>query len=537
MALNRKLDYPMDSGIHQNLFRVETMDLITIFLNFAGPWTLLAFLLWLHSIWNLKPYLLGRDLKGSALLALLGASVAFLSLKVDFKVLSDETNLLSVANMLAVFGKASNTEMWVQYYHQFQALDVAVPTRPLLFPLLTSILHGIFGMRETNPFVLNFLTLFFLLFLVLEWGKEFFAHYSRLIFFFGLMMNSVLLISATSAGYDLLSLLFGFIAFLCLKKYEGTGSSLHLRALFLSLVCFASVRYESILALPLVGLYLFVRERKIHWDLYVTVLILILPLFMQRYLTWGSFENPPGVPAFSLTHFVKYFPEFMSTFFVDIKGPYPIALHWLGLAGLLVFSKNFRPYQWLSLTFCLGLLVLFLSHHFGLAGHPTQARLFLSTSFALSLAGIYFLSGYQGRVDQNVILGLFAIFFFHHHHYSMRDPLISQLTMTREVRHIRSYLSSNHQDSDLYIYDRPGQLSALGKSTVSHLHFEANRVALVRNLKDGLYGRFIYLEKVPYGGDQKKSALVREGYRLEPLQEHQISPEEKLRISLLIPAP
>ncbi|MGL1255114.1 hypothetical protein ACSTLX_25640, partial [Vibrio parahaemolyticus] len=78
---------------------------------------------------------------------LLGAIVIFGSTHVGFKVLSDETNLLSVANMLAVFGKASNTEMWQWYYHTYHALDVSVPTRPILFPLLVSLVEMVVGVR------------------------------------------------------------------------------------------------------------------------------------------------------------------------------------------------------------------------------------------------------------------------------------------------------------------------------------------------------------------------------------------------------
>ena len=95
------------------------------FLNFAGPVTLLALLFWLNSLWAVfGPFhqLVVRHWR-SCLLALCGTGLIFLSTQIGFKVLSDETNLLSVANMLTIFGKASNTEMWQYYYHNYHALD------------------------------------------------------------------------------------------------------------------------------------------------------------------------------------------------------------------------------------------------------------------------------------------------------------------------------------------------------------------------------------------------------------------------------
>ena len=78
------------------------------FLNFAGPVTLVAVLLWAWSLWKvLGPLPSWREfnwkLWGGALI---GTLVVFLSTNVGLKVLSDETNLLSVANMLTIFGKA-----------------------------------------------------------------------------------------------------------------------------------------------------------------------------------------------------------------------------------------------------------------------------------------------------------------------------------------------------------------------------------------------------------------------------------------------
>jgi hypothetical protein len=511
--------------------------LITVFLNFAGPVTLAAFLLWAHSVWEtVRPRWQERkaEWRKSAAWALAGTLVAFLSTSVDFKVLSDETNLLSVANMLALFGKASNTEMWLYYYHTYHALDVSVPSRPILFPLLTALVHGLVGMRSWSPFVVNFACLFGLLFLAIEWGRVRLPAWGRALTWLALMMSPVLLIVSTSAGFDLSSLLFGFLAVLLLRR-SLAGGERETRALILTLVCFASVRYESIAALPLVvaGLWLADRKRPIPWDLYLTAVILVLPLFVQRYLTWGTFENPPDTPPFSLRHMAQHGPAFLHSFFVDGRGPYPILLHWLGLAGLLSLLRRPRLQELLPLAYGAFLLVLLLSHHFGLAGHPTQVRLFLPLSFALSLLGLVFLAKVASKLDFRALLALFAVLFVHHHQYSVHDPLTTQLTMTREVRHIRDFLAEEGKAGDLHVYERPGQLTALGRSSVNWNYFRDNKMALIENLRKKLYQRIIVIEHVRYGGPPEETSLSRDGYRLTPLREHQLTPDFRLRISRL----
>lgn len=512
--------------------------LITLFLNFAGPITLVGLLLWAHSLWELGRGEWAQKKKHwavSAGWALSAAIIAFASTSVDFKVLSDETNLLSVANMLALFGKASNTEMWTYYYHTYHALDVSVPSRPILFPLLTSLVHGIVGLKPWSPFVVNFICFAALVFLVVEWGRKTIPAFGRALSWLALMMSPVLLIVSTSAGFDLCSLLFAFLAFMLFGRYLENRDEKVLRALFLTLLCFASVRYESIVALPLVAgwLWVFDRKRPVPWDLYGTIGLLVLPLLVQRFLTWGSFENPTDVPAFSLQHAVRHLPDFFRSFFIDGRGPYPILLHWLGIVGIVFFLKSLPRERLLPMLYGFFLLILLLSHHFGFAGHPTQARLFLPLSFSLSLLGLFALSRLWSFLDGRALLGVFAVLFFHHHQYSVHDPLMTQLTMTREVRHLRDFVRDQGTMGDLHVYDRPGQLTALGLSAVSLHHFEANKASLIKNLKDKLYQRIIVIEKVKYDGPAEESGLVREGYRLYPLREHQLTPDERLRVSRL----
>lgn len=518
---------------------------ISGFLNFAGPITFLAFLFWMNSIYALfgpLPAYFRENWRPWGL-AFLGAAIVFASTKIDFKVLSDETNLLSVANMLTAFGKASNTEMWQYYYHSYHALDVSVPSRPLLFPVFTSVVQLAVGIRWWAPFVVNFISLWILFGLVLRWAEK--TVPSRLYplhtAFLMLLMSPILSISATSAGFDLVSLTVGFSCFLILLEYEKRRDSAALECLLYGLICFASVRYESIVALPFTAAGLLLLEgkgllKKLEPHALVAAFIMILPLIVQRVLTWGSFENPPDVPPFSPMHALHHFRPFVQSFFLNGNGPYPVMLHWLGLAGLVVAVKNIRSVGIIPAVFSGFVWVLLLSHHFGFADHPTQARLFMPISFSLVLLAIYLLNHLEKYVDARYLMMVFAVLCFHHREYAIHDPLMSQLTMTREVRHIRDFIDAESTMGDLWVYDRPGQLSALGRSAISWNEFNAKTDSYFANLKVSLYTRMLVIERVPI--DSKKQAefkLDRPKFTLVPLRSHELGPDEVLRISQLIP--
>jgi hypothetical protein len=382
--------------------------------------------------------------------------------------------------------------------------------------------------------VVNFLCLAGLFFLFLSWARKVLPTYARAIALLALLMNPVLLIVSTSAGFDLCSLFFALLSCVLLQKYLDTKSEASLDALVYSVICFASVRYESILALPLLfaGLWWESGRKLLPWRHYAAAAVFVLPLLAQRILTWGSFENPPGVAPFSLGHFADHFMPFARAFFLDMNGPYPVLLHWLGIGGLFYLYRRPRIGNLMPLAYGVFLFVLLLAHHFGYAGHPTQVRLFLPLTLALTALAIYFVA--EMKASSAALAGIFVVLFAHHHQYTMLDPLSSQLTMTREVRHLRDYLGEDAKRDDLFVYDRPGQLMAFGMSAISWDHFKKNQAEFLANLGNKLYGRIILIERVKYAGPAEEFALERETFNLTPLREHQLSPTDRLRLSSVV---
>lgn len=522
------------------------------FYRLAGPLALLGFCFWIAHYWHLlrEAWQNGRNrILALGLFSLILAGVVYGSVRVDFKVLSDETNLLSVANMLTQFGKASNTQQWLYYYHEYHPQGLFVPTRPVLFPVLTSLVQAAIGMSWKAPFVVNFVFYALLAGFMLSWARGF-AVSIAMMFVYGLamLMNPALSVTSASAGFDLVSLFFGFAVFLAFRHYLRRRDEFALRGLLLAAICFASVRYESILVFPalLAGLFWLEGEevlKKISWPTWIGLFVVMMPLIIQRGLTWGSFENDPGVAPFSLGHLVRHLPEFANKFFLDLRGPYPVPLHWLGLAGVVSLLRRPKSREEKAFFFTVGGYVflqlgILLSHHMGFAGHPTQVRLFVPFSFALTLAGFPLFPRLLAHAGAASLLTAMLLLFTHHHRFAVRDDLANRLSMTREMRFLRDFgagADRPQKGEEVFVYDRPGQLFALGESAISWPNFLDRRFDLEANLRRGLFRRVLFIERIPFtpkADDPKIDPRVDESSPpRRPVFERQITETEKLVIS------
>ena len=521
----------------------------TFFLNFGAPITFLAFCLWIYSLRifkdTFKTLVREKQTILIGILAIFAASVTFLTNTVGYKVLSDETNLLSVGNMLTLFEKASNTTSWLFYFGAFHPIDINIPTRPLLFPILISIVQRLVGFREFSPFIVNYISLVIFYFLSLVWGMRKKQEGNPFALVLLLFMNPILAIYSTCAGYDLVSLTVGFAFFLQAISYFENKEDDKLRSLILAGICFGYVRYESSFVLFLLAWYLVFEVgivaaiKKIGLGHLTLFCFLLAPSLLQRVLTFGQFENPPGVPPFSPHHFVAHFPSFLKSFFLDFNGPYPVVLHWLGVAGVLfaAIDKIFIQSRASRMTgeYMVFLFILLLSHHFGFADHPTQARLFLPLTIALSLMALSpleFLSGYVGRVPVFLFLLLLT---FHHQSFAQLDDFATRLTEMNLMAHERRYLARFGSRDNLYVYDRPGKLSAFGYSVISWYEFQNRRKTYEDNLRMGLFQKIILLRHECPDPDNEIELKVMQEIKGNIVAKYEISPEQFLKIIEIVP--
>lgn len=469
------------------------MKLLAFFVYGGPAVTGLTLLCWLGVVFKYQRQelfaLLKRNYLGLIWAFFLSALVFFI-LPVGFKILSDETNLLSVSRMIATRFQALNAVQGVFLPGgDFIHLENQVPTRPLMFPFLTACLHWVLGNATRNVFILNFILFVALLFSIYSLFKKK-PLWLRYTISAVIALNASLAIHATSAGFDLCSLLFALWTFIALWKYLENPSRTRLWVLALTAIMFAQVRYESMTIFAFLAVALIIARGKALWQdlkspwLWLSSLLLSAAL-LQRYLTWGDFENRTNEPAFSIANIFKHAPEFLNIFFVQPISVYAMVLNLLGL-GSMVFlvrkaqDKKTRIFLGILTSYCVFILALLLAHHLGTAGFPTQIRLFMPLSIALSIAAGFALSESHNKslvLTALCILqmGLSAV-------YIGRDH--DKLELGVEMKGMRKYLAETRFDAPLFIYRRPGELVALGESAISPGTFKKGSDLIVGYLKD-----------------------------------------------------
>jgi len=134
--------------------------------------------------------------------------ICFVSVPPNFRVLSDETNLLSVSQSMLQDGTVNQSLMGFKYYGNLHSIVQGVPNRPLLFPFLTFLLHVLTGYHYENAFILNGIFLFLCLLgidlVVRKFGDGFTALAAQLLF----LSHPIVVLSATSAGFETANLFF-----------------------------------------------------------------------------------------------------------------------------------------------------------------------------------------------------------------------------------------------------------------------------------------------------------------------------------------
>ena len=180
--------------------------------------------------------------------------IVFLTIPVQFKILADETNLLSVSQSMLYYKEAYRISMAHYYHNGLIPLEVDIPSRPLLFPFVTGLIHAVLGYQPQNVFILNFLVIFVLLAGVYITTRKCLDTYSAVAAMFLILACPVVPICGTSGGYDLFSTLFFAISILALYDFLKEPAAQSLGFIWASLLMFANIRYEyCILFLLILG--------------------------------------------------------------------------------------------------------------------------------------------------------------------------------------------------------------------------------------------------------------------------------------------
>lgn len=487
------------------------------------------------------------------LVGLLFCTLLFGAVGTHFRVLSDETNLLSASLSLHSTGNFYNIVEAAYLFDSLHIIRQVVPHRPGLLAFLTALVHAVRGFSPQNIFVVNFIAAALTFSCIVWLGRTIRdATYGWLAAFL-LVSFPVFGLSATSAGFDTLNLLLISVVLLLLAQFLQNPSINSARLLILSTVLASHCRYESALLCLPVAMALLLRRKNLtgpgrRWDLTLYPL-LFLPALWQRLLS-GTIANVGDneSTALDFQHLRTNLPAALEFFFDPWGKQFPTAaavvvLSLIGAGMLALFlikrrsNLGFRgPFLVLGGTGILVLVGVHMLYYFGDLRQPWVMRLANIYLPALALLAAIPLRWLFSRRAGPVIIvaGIFLNLFVQLpkvqlNHYGVK------LTIYREYRENLRVIEQRPPNV-LVICAQPGQYAARNRSAISFKFASENAARLTRELGQGIFPSAVAIQTIRYKDGQAKHILPPQ-FQLRSIYEYPISDEYFNRISTVTVRP
>jgi hypothetical protein len=442
--------------------------------------------------------------------AFLVATVAALAVEPALRVLSDEANLVGVSKNLFTSKTATFTVSGKNYYGSYWDVDVAIDRRPTLFPFLVSLLHAVLGYSHHNAFIGNLLLLAGLVFVAYRIAKSLGGETFGVISALLVAAHPITLLSARSAGFDLLAVFFGLLVLKSLLDFCREPSPARLAISWMNLCLFAEVRYETALFLPLVVLLLLLFK-LISWPMlrpYALVYVLtpayLMPRIWQALLRGNVPEQEPGTVTFSVENFLdnlaEYFAPIVSPSSAVAHSAILITLGLVGAAGWLrwLFARTRArdlgsPEARFGLALAAWMLlqaVIVFSYVWGRAQYPSSARLLIAIDTFFSFAAAWVLAHTFARFRPFVPVVLAAAIFVINVPAAPQQRMMNRLTQTRENAATWRFFEGLNEERILIVTDRPNHFTIMNYGAMD---FESARrdpylfTALARRLFQDVY--------------------------------------------------
>ena len=541
----------------------------------AYTWYFLAFslFLWLQLCFSLLPapgeirQRLGRHLWPVLLAAGLNIAAIFAS-PPDFRILADETNLLSMAMAMYDDHACTNPTQLVSYYHGMRrVISQVTDMRPGLFPFAVSALHSLTGYRPENAFAVNAIAGFACLCLVYYLIQLFWGRFWGTVAMLLLGAFPVFVLYMTSAGFEVFNLAFVLMFLLLLNRFIRDATVGNAEALLLLLPLLAQTRYESVLALfcavPVILMRLPGREYS-RFSLRLVILpLLFLPVAWLRVVTFSqqAFQVSSIDQAFGLDLFVKNIRRALP-FFSGSERAYGMVpmIFFLAVAGLVwVFfdwqarhreaSKEQQAasaYRADSLFLLAGAWLFILhavarfAYYWGDMTLQYTSRLGIVFLPALVFLAVYLLRRLTVMFNWNrawaAIMAVLVL--LHGWPAAGQNLAVRDILFYREFKTVREFLERNFPDRKDYIVvtEQSNAMTPLRYNTFTIGHLNASADQVKQDLKNRTWRYLIVVQKIETDtGRCVDNSEVNSDFALETLYESQLSINRKLRISKHMP--
>lgn len=447
------------------------------------------------------------------------------SVKPQFRVLSDETNLLSISKSMLYERKADNVTMGTWYYNNFHPITRAIDKRPLLLPFFTYIIHVLRGYHVENVFILNIFVLFILLFLIYAQVKNYLGSDIW-------ALSAVILVAsqpivsetAASAGFDMLAALFLVICFSCLRWFLNKPETVRFQLLWVSLLMLANIRYEGIVVLMIV-LFSLACLRYFRSVFFTTGLSLVYPftplallnIYWIKFLMKDHFETKGKIP-FSLDYCVNNHAAFFKSIFdFSFFLPYASVISILGLFGLAYFVYLFfikrspkeapqRHLILISFACILADWAIIMLYFESWPANPSSSRFFLPFFILLSLFVVILANGSELFRRNPAYVLLFSVtMFLLYNPVAVKDTFFQTSILPREYIFVTDFLKREYKDSKdlLIIANRSGHYTVWNYGAVGFAYANTSG-SIASQYKNHLYNNIIVIQDIKYNGLQPK---------------------------------
>ncbi len=483
-------------------------------------------------------------------------SFIFTSTSQYFRVLSDETNVLSVAKSMTFSKRAENITEGKWYYYTFQPSNTTIDKRPVLFQTFVSVVYAFLGYRVDNAFVLNYFVLWaalFLLYLIIRSSLAPLWAFAGMLL---LMSQPFMCLSATTAGFEVFNLLFIFASFLGLRYFLINPEHKTFLPLALTLIMLANIRYESCLFFIVVMVVLLLT-RYVRLDFfkkstaYALIPFFLLPLIWQRiiYLKEYDTDMPDGswVKAFGIKS-VALNAKLFFNYILDLSGKlgFSGATNAIGLIAVLLLAaaiikrRRFSQKKQQVLFACsvISLLLLFVVILFynqaRMTQHPLNGRLYMPLLAAFSVLPVYLcaaISNYSARASRFFLAGALGLFIFYHP-IAIKDYLSNRLMIIHDYRYELDFFRKHADKNMLIICGRPGQFVVYNYGAISFETANQEKTTILEQFKNNLFNKIYVIQEFnPQTNLPADSSAIDPSYHLRTVEELLSSRKNLIRIS------